>query len=121
VAWKALAAEELTRRERMKASAELLREWIKDDWQGALDTMMKETPDDFALLVEFQPCFASHAEDVWTLIETKRYGILTKYLRNQWVSAILRLDEDRIRQLAATLPEPGKKAVQEILHRKKSS
>ena len=105
----------------MKASAELLREWIEDDWQGALDTMMKETPDDFALLMEFQPCFASHAEDVWTLIETKRYGILTKDLRNQWVSAIQRLDEDRIHQLATTLPEPGKKAVQEILDRKKRS
>lgn len=107
IAWKALAEEGLTRPERMKASAEILRQWIKDDWQSALDTVMSEPPDDFALLVEFQTVIAKHPEEVWSLIEQRRYGIVSKDLRNQWNSAVRKLDDAALAQLAASLSEPG--------------
>lgn len=107
VAWKALASEGLTRPERMKASAEILREWIKDDWQSALDTVMSEPPDDFTLLFEFQGVIAKHPEEVWSLIEQRRYGIVSKDLRNQWDTAIRNLDDATLGQLATSLSEPG--------------
>jgi len=115
IAWKLLAAEGLTRPERMKASAEILEGWIRDDWQAALDTVMKEPPDDFALLEEFHEFFVREPDAVWKLIEEKRYGVLSATLRGHWQAALGECDEAVIRQVAATLPEPGRQAALEAI------
>ncbi|WP_035614077.1 hypothetical protein [Haloferula sp. BvORR071] len=115
VAWRALADQDLTRPERMKASAVILREWIASDWEAALDTVMQETPDDFELLGEFHDLFAREPEEIWPLIESKRYGVLSKSLLGHWQKSLARRDEASLRQLAESLPEPGKVAALEIL------
>ena len=115
VAWKGLASEGLTRPERMKASSVILKEWIKNDWQSALDTVMSEPPDDFALLVEFQPAITGHPEEVWSIIEQRRYGILTKDLRGQWDSAVRKLDDASLEKLAPGLSEPGGTFVKQLI------
>ena len=99
----------------MKASALLLQGWIKDDWRAALDTVMKETPDDFALLNEFHDVFAREPEAVWQMIEEKRYGVLSQSLIGRWQSALLTRDETSVRKLAETLPERGKQAALDTL------
>lgn len=114
-AWKALASQGLARPERMKASALLLRGWIKEDWRAALDVVMKETPDDFALLNEFFDVFAREPEAVWQIIEEKRYGVLSQSLIGRWQSMLVLRDEASVRKLAETLPERGKQAALETL------
>ncbi len=105
LAWKALAHDGLTRPERMKASAVILRQWIQEDWQAALDTVMKETPDDFALLSEFNGVFADKAVEMWSVIESKRYGLSTVTLRNFWQQSLRRLDEATLARIEKELPE----------------
>ncbi len=114
-AWKALASEGLSRPERMKASALLLQGWIKEDWRAALDVVMKETADDFALLDEFHDVFAREPEAVWQMIDEKRYGVLSQSLIGRWQSALVLRDEASVRKLAETLPERGKQAALESL------
>jgi hypothetical protein len=115
LAWKALAHDGLTRPERMKASAVILRQWIQEDWQSALDTVMKETPDDFSvLLVEFEDLCAREPADIWSLIESKRYGVTTVTLRNTWQDSLRRLSEEDLRRVTEKLPESGKAAVLQI-------
>lgn len=118
-AWKSLASQGLTRPERMKASARLLQGWIQEDWQTALDVVMKETPDDFALLDEFSDVFTGEPEAVWQIIEQKRYGVLSHTLLGRWQSALVNRDEAFVRSFAETLPERGKAAALETLQRAK--
>lgn len=118
-AWKSLASQGLTRPERMKASALLLQGWIQEDWQTALDVVMKETPDDFALLDEFGDVFTREPEAVWQIIEQKRYGVLSQALLGRWQSALVNRDEAFVRSFAETLPERGKAAALETLQRAK--
>lgn len=118
-AWKSLASQGLTRPERMKASALLLQGWIQEDWQTALDVVMKETPDDFALLDEFHEVFTREPEAVWQIIEQKRYGVLSHTLLGRWQSALANRDEAFVRSFAETLPERGKAAALETLQRAK--
>lgn len=118
-AWKSLASQGLTRPERMKASALLLQGWIQEDWQTALDVVMKETPDDFALLDEFHEVFSREPEAVWGMIEEKRYGVLSHTLLGRWQSALANRDEAFVRKFAETLPERGKAAALETLQRAK--
>lgn len=120
-AWKSLAFEGLTRPERMKASRLLLQQWIKEDWRAALDMVMDETPDDFGLLDEFLPVFSREPEEVWQMIELKRYGVLSQSLVGRWQSALLRFDEATVRKLAESLPERGRQAALETLSWAKSN
>ncbi|MEK7951579.1 hypothetical protein [Luteolibacter soli] len=121
LAWKALASENLTRPERMKASRQLLQKWIKEDWHAALDTVMKETPDDFALLDEFAETFTREPAAIWQIIEQKPYGIATHALLGRWQSSLVNCDEATVRKLADTLPERGKQAALETLNRAKDN
>lgn len=116
-AWMALAYEGLPRPERMKASALVLKGWIREDWRAALDTVMRETPDDFDLLDEFQDTFVREPEAVWQLIEEKRYGVLTKSVRDRWMTAIGRQDTTTLRALIDRLPASGKLATSDLLAR----
>lgn len=118
-AWKSLASQGLTRPERMKASALLLQGWIQEDWQTALDVVMKETPDDFALLDEFSDVFTREPEALWQIIEQKRYGVLSHTLLGRWQSALANRDEAFVRSFAETLPVRGKAAALETLQRTK--
>lgn len=103
-AWKDLAYEKLTRPERMAASRDILRQWIGKDWQEALDVVMKETPDDFALLDEFRDQFAREPKAMWALIEDKRYGVLTYHVHAQWRQAIFPLDLHSLSTLLQDAP-----------------
>ncbi|RYD49547.1 MAG: hypothetical protein EOP85_01400, partial [Verrucomicrobiaceae bacterium] len=107
-AWKVLAHQGLPRPERMKASAVILRGWIRDDWREALDAAMGETPDDFSLLAEFQDTFVREPEAAWQLIEEKRYGVLTRAVRKQWITAVGREDDATLKKLIETLPVSAK-------------
>lgn len=111
LAWKALAHDGLTRPERMKASAVILRQWVKEDWQAALDTVMKETPDDFALLSEFNGVFADKAVEMWSVIESKRYGLSTMNLRGAWLQALRRLDAEQLACIEKELPENAREGL----------
>ncbi|QJE94314.1 hypothetical protein [Luteolibacter luteus] len=113
LAWKALAYEGLDRPERLKASTEILKQWIKEDWEAALDTVMKETPDDYELLVNFQDVFRREPAVMWSIIESKRYGVSTVSLKGRWLVAIRGLDEAKRGEVMDALPESGRKAVEE--------
>jgi hypothetical protein len=109
-AWQALAAEKLSRPERLGASRVILKQWIADDWQTALDVVMQETPDDFELLGAFQETFQRDPAALWQIIEQKRYGVLTRHLRWPWVTAAFKLEkEDPVR--FAAMPQSAKDAV----------
>ena len=119
LAWKALAHDGLTRPERMKASTVILRQWIQEDWQSALDTVMKETPDDFSvLLAEFENLCAREPADIWSLIESKRYGVTTVTLKATWQNSLRRLSEEDLRRVTEKLPESGKAEVQQLAQAK---
>jgi hypothetical protein len=119
-AWKSLAYENLPRPERMKASAVILRDWIREDWHAALDTVMRETPDDFVLLDEFHTTFAREPEAVSRLIQEKRYGVLTKMLLDHWTQALSSQDEATLRRLADSPSGPIKDAALEAMRLKAS-
>lgn len=113
LAWKALAYEGLDRPDRLKASAQILRQWVQEDWQGALDTVMKETPDDFELLVQFEDVFRRNAGEVWPLIESKRYGVSTLRLKQVWLGTVSRLNPEQRRKAMEGLPEAARKMIEE--------
>ena len=113
LAWKSLAYEGLDRPERLKASGLILQEWVKDDWQAALDTVMKETPDDYELLLHFDEVFRREAGEVWSLIESKRYGVSTQSLKARWLAKISSLDEAQRLEAMKGLPEEARKAIEE--------
>lgn len=113
LAWKALAYEGLDRPDRLKASAQILRQWVQEDWQGALDTVMKETPDDFELLVQFEDVFRRNAGEVWPLIESKRYGVSTLRLKQVWLGTVSRSNPEQRRKAMEGLPEAARKMIEE--------
>lgn len=116
-AWKLLAYDKLPRPERLKAGAVILRQWIRDDWQAALETVMHETPDDFVLLEEFHDVFVREPEAVWSLIEKQPYGVMTCKIRDHWLIALGREDPATLLQLAEKLPASGKAALTDLLNR----
>lgn len=112
LAWKALADDGLNRPERLKASAVILRQWIKEDWHAALDAVMNETPDDFSLLLgEFDTVFADKAAEVWPIIESKRYGVMSVNLRHAWQKRLLRLDAAELDCVEKQLPEKAREGL----------
>lgn len=113
LAWKALAYENLDRPERLAASKQILKPWIKEDWQAALDTVMKETPDDYQLLIHFDELIRNQPGAVWAVIESKRYGVSTVSLKARWLGALRGLDETKRREIAAGLPEAARKEIEE--------
>ena len=113
LAWKALAYEGLDRPERLEASGLILKQWVKEDWQGALDTVMKETPDDYDLLVHFDEVFQREPAAVWSIIESKRYGVVTRSLKVRWMGSIGRLDEAARQEATASLPESVRKEIED--------
>jgi hypothetical protein len=113
--WAALAHEELSRPERLQVSREILRRWIREDWQEALNAVMKETPDDFELLEEFHDLFRTKPAAVWAIIERKPYGVLTHHLRSQWMLALATASEESLAELQAQLPTEGAGEVSRIL------
>ncbi|WP_367873947.1 hypothetical protein [Luteolibacter sp. Populi] len=112
LAWKSLAYEGLDRQERLKASGLILREWVKEDWQAALDTVMKETPDDYELLLHFDEVFRRDAGEVWSLIESKRYGVSSQSLKARWLVRISSLDETQRREAMEGLPAEAREAIE---------
>ncbi len=104
---------DLSRRERLYVSRQLLREWIREDWRGALDTAMGETPDDFELLEEFIPVALAEPDAFFAVIDGKRYGVLTFHLRNIWRAALSRMPDDQLLEVESRWPEAGAKAVRE--------
>lgn len=112
LAWKALAADGLSRPERLKASAVILRQWVQEDWLAALDTVMKETPDDYELLIHFEDTFRRNPGELWSLIESKRYGVTTARLKNRWLGTIRNMEEQQRREVIEDLPETARKAIE---------
>jgi hypothetical protein len=117
LAWKALAYDGLDRPERLKASALILKEWIKEDWHAALDTVMKEPPDDYELLVHFEDVFRRDAGEVWSVIESKRYGVTTARLKGRWLGTIRQMEDEQRRKTVEGLPEEARKAIEESMKR----
>lgn len=116
VAWRELARDRIPRPERLEVSREILREWIAEDWQSALSTVMAETPDDYkGMLKEFHEVMRSDPVGVWSIIEDRKFGVTTAHLETEWATTLANLGKNEIAEVSARLPEKGRVKLEEMV------
>lgn len=92
-AWNAIAARNLTARERTAMQRKLLQEWAKVDMEEAMSAVLEGNWDYDeggvnSLVSAFRDAFVKNPMEAWEIIQSGRLGLGSPLFRWQWVTAV---------------------------------